>query len=230
MADYDGHGGGNGRPSDSCPYWTPENDDSFAKFSNYGSDVDLIAPGRCVLSTYKGKRYAWMSGTSMATPHVTGAVAVYRAMFPRATPQQVKLALQAVGTRDWNTRSDPDQDHEKAVWIGEFRTMPDFTVAASTATVVRAGQSADVALTVTRVGGFTDPVSVEVVSASEGLSATTVTSSDAATSVQLSASYAVAPGDYYLALRSTSGDVEHTFVVTVTVPGLTHDPMEEFGL
>ena len=110
MADYDGRGGGRGKSSDSCPYWSPEKDDSFTTFSNYGADVDLIAPGRCVLSTYKHKRYAWMSGTSMATPHVTGAVAVYRAMFPRATPHQVRLALQAVATRDWRTGTDPDPD------------------------------------------------------------------------------------------------------------------------
>ena len=66
----------------------------------------------------------------MATPHVTGAVAVYRAMFPRATPQQVRLGLQAVATRDWRTASDPDRTNEKAVWIGGFRQMPDFSTSA----------------------------------------------------------------------------------------------------
>ncbi len=63
----------------------------------------------------------------MASPHVAGAAAVYRAMYPRATPGQVRLALQAVGTRDWRTSTDHDAIHEKAVWIGKFRTMPDFS-------------------------------------------------------------------------------------------------------
>ena len=47
--------------------------DNFASFSNYGNDVvDYAMPGVRILSTYKGGKYAYMSGTSMATPHMTG--------------------------------------------------------------------------------------------------------------------------------------------------------------
>jgi subtilisin len=230
MADYDGRGGGRGRSSDSCPYWSPEKDDSFTTFSNYGADVDLIAPGRCVLSTYKHKRYAWMSGTSMATPHVTGAVAVYRAMFPRATPHQVRLALQAVATRDWRTGTDPDRTNEKAVWIGGFRQMPDFSTAAGAgAASVVAGGELQLDVTVNRMGGFVEPVSVALDETASGISATTTSTSGASATLSVKVGSRVPAGTYVLVVRSTSWDIERASVVTIDVRNLPDGESFEAG-
>ena len=52
-------------------------DDTFASFSNYGSVVDVAAPGVFINSTLRTGGYGSMSGTSMASPHVAGAAAVY---------------------------------------------------------------------------------------------------------------------------------------------------------
>ena len=71
--------------------------DAKASFSNYGSCVDIFAPGENVLSAYKTSATATaiMSGTSMATPHVTGIVARYLSKFPTATPAQVEAGIKS---------------------------------------------------------------------------------------------------------------------------------------
>jgi len=63
-------------------------------FTNYGRrNVDLAAPGQSVYSTYTGSSYTWSSGTSMATPHVTGVAALVWGLYPNWTMQQVRGRL-----------------------------------------------------------------------------------------------------------------------------------------
>jgi subtilisin len=72
-----------------------ETDDSFASFSNYGAPVDIAAPGTCILSTWPGGGYFTTNGTSMASPHVAGAAALYKQANPAASPAQVMAGLLA---------------------------------------------------------------------------------------------------------------------------------------
>jgi subtilisin family serine protease len=69
--------------------------DAFASFSNYGSCVDLNAPGVNITSDWIGSATATntISGTSMAAPHVTGAAALYLSVSPSASPVEVASAL-----------------------------------------------------------------------------------------------------------------------------------------
>lgn len=69
---------------------------NLATFSNYGAtSVDLAAPGVNIFSTQPGSAYGYMSGTSMATPHVTGAVALFAAAHPGATAEDIRAAILA---------------------------------------------------------------------------------------------------------------------------------------
>ncbi|MBI3852493.1 MAG: S8 family serine peptidase [Verrucomicrobia bacterium] len=68
--------------------------------SNYGAtNVDLGAPGGEVFSTVLTNSYGSLNGTSMATPHVTGAVALYASTHPGSTPVQTRNDLLTAGVR-----------------------------------------------------------------------------------------------------------------------------------
>src|SRR6266511_3657872 len=68
--------------------------DRRAWFSNYGRrTVDLGAPGTSIYSTWPGRSYRYEDGTSMATPHVSGAAALAKAAFPDATAVGLKALL-----------------------------------------------------------------------------------------------------------------------------------------
>lgn len=67
---------------------------AISKFSNYGAtSVDIGAPGSGVISTTAYNTYSSYSGTSMATPHVTGACALYASVNPGKSAAQIKKAI-----------------------------------------------------------------------------------------------------------------------------------------
>jgi subtilisin family serine protease len=101
-----GNGNQGGIGQDACKYsparvaeamtiGATDKTDTKPRWSNYGNCVDFFAPGVGITSSWYTSNTATntISGTSMATPHVTGAAALYLSLNPAATPQQVRDAL-----------------------------------------------------------------------------------------------------------------------------------------
>ncbi len=86
LADFDGLPGALGSPT--CRL---DQDDTLADFSNWGPAVDIAAPGVCILSTYPLEQgsYGTISGTSMASPHAAGALALLASTNPPGNASQV---------------------------------------------------------------------------------------------------------------------------------------------
>jgi subtilisin len=97
MADFDGQPGG-GAPA-TCRTDVDETAADFSNFTTVGSDDvnhTIAAPGVCINSTWKGSGYNTISGTSMATPHVTGAVALCIASGGCLSPSGTILSPSAI--------------------------------------------------------------------------------------------------------------------------------------
>jgi subtilisin family serine protease len=147
-----------------------------SSFSNYGSWVDLGAPGSSIYSTLGGSSYGTYSGTSMASPHVAGAAALLAAAIPSATSQEIKQAIldggaPTPGTSGGNTLTGDrlwipgaiDQLEQitglKAGGGGSDTNLPSITVSNSSSTVVEGGS---IQVTLSASEDLSDPLNVIV--------------------------------------------------------------------
>jgi subtilisin family serine protease len=156
LVDTDGKAGGLGAGT------TVGTDDTLASFSNYGADVDVIAPGVNILSTSRTGGYVKMSGTSMASPHAAGAAALYKAVNTSASPSTVRAALiQGGNTTTWS--GDRDNTKEPLIDVsgnpgGSTMSVTDITL---TQTAISGGYRISSAVTVKSSGAAVSGATVQ---------------------------------------------------------------------
>ncbi|MGW0561969.1 S8 family serine peptidase [Streptomyces sp. NPDC003016] len=99
--------------------------DARASYSNYGSVLDIFAPGSSITSAWSTSDTATnsISGTSMASPHVAGAAALYLAANKTATPAQVSTALTSAATTGVVT-SPGTGSPNRLLYVGTGGTTP----------------------------------------------------------------------------------------------------------
>lgn len=214
LVDTDGKAGGAGAGTN---YGV---DDSLATFSNYGADVDLIAPGYSIYSTLKTGGYGYMSGTSMASPHVAGAAALYKAVNPSASPAQIRSALISAGNNGWS--GDRDSSKEPLLSVAAIGgstpvnpppsgvTTDAQVVSVSAPASLTLGQSGTITATVRNNGSATAAIAVALNETPGGFSQTK--------SVSLAAG-ATSAVSFTWATTSATTTGAHTFTATATVSG-----------
>jgi hypothetical protein len=212
-----------------------DNRDGLASFSNFGpTSVHLGAPGVDVLSTLPNSTYDYLSGTSMATPHVSGAAAL---ILSRQTLTTAQLKSAILSNVDPNpalaglTTTGGRLNVCKAIPGCGGAPTPDFSlgVSPSSQTVVQGSTTGAYTVSITRTGGFTGAVTFSTTGLPTGATPTFSPNpaSGASSSLTIATAASTAAGTYPFTISGTSGTLTRTTSATLVV---TVAPTPDFSL
>ncbi|MEV4712175.1 S8 family serine peptidase [Micromonospora sp. NPDC049374] len=203
-----------------------QSNDAAASFSNYGTCVDILAPGVSITSAWHTSNTATntISGTSMASPHVAGVAALVLAATPSWTPQQVRDYLVNNATPNVISNVGTGTPNQLLYVVNGSTPPPtnDFSVSVSpTSGSVTAGSSASATVSTATTNGSAQSVSLSASGLPSGATASfspaTVTSGGSST-LTISTSASTPAGTYTVTVTGTaaSGTRSATYSLTVT--------------
>ncbi len=211
LADFDGIPGGLG--ASTC---RTDQDDTLADFSNWGPEIDIAAPGVCIYSTYPIEQgsYGTISGTSMASPHAAGALALLAsASNPNNATDVYALYNQVKATGNYNWTDDSGD--------GIQEPLLDVSTFAPVLVAVAANQPPTANFTFT-TSGLTATFTDTSTDSDGTIAGWSWSFGDGATSTVKSPSHAyAAAGSYMVTLTVTDDDSatgSKSSTVTVTAP------------
>lgn len=216
----------------------------MAAFSNYGpASVDLAAPGVSIASTVPSNGYALFSGTSMATPHVSGVAALLLSANPTLSVEAMKTAIfqgvTPLAAVQGKTVTGGLLNAFNSIQLVRQAPPPpsgsSFEIAFSfVPTSIKAGESATLGIAVSSVNGFAGSVALssqitpEPGGTNQGWSQNPVTvpaNGSAPATLTVATSSATTPGSYTLIVQGTSGEHSKTASLTLTIePSSGGDP------
>jgi subtilisin family serine protease len=210
--------------------------DARASFSNIGTCLDIFAPGQSITSAWNTSDTATntISGTSMATPHVTGVSALVLAQNPSFTPQQVRDYLVNNATNGVVTNAGSGSPNKLLYVVNGGTPTNDFSISVSpTSGATAPGGSVSATVSTATTSGAAQTVSLSASGLPSGATASfspSSVTSGGSSSLTIATSSSTPSGTYSITITGT-GSVTHTtsFSLTVTGTGGCSSPGQKLG-
>jgi subtilisin family serine protease len=201
------------------------NNDAKPSWANFGTCVDIFAPGLNITSSWYTNTTATntISGTSMATPHVVGAAALVLSANPGWTPQQVRDYLVNNATNGVVVSPGTGSPNKLLYVVNSAVPANDFSVAVSpTSGSVVQGSSTTATVSTAVTSGSAQTVALSATGLPSGVSASFSPASvtaGASSSLTLSTSASTPAGTYSITITGTGGSATRSTSYSLTVTG-----------